>query len=91
MDKFINGMKFNVRFTFNRLPLKLMHRAVVLAEEHSLNDLLFPSPAVLGTRGTIQPVGTKLRYVVLSYFQTDLIIVAFSCAQSRITKIKQTN
>ena len=78
MDKFINGMKFNVRFTFNRLPLKLMHRAVELAEEHSLNDLLFPSPAVVRTRGTIQPVNTKLRYVVLFNFRTDLIIVVLA-------------
>lgn len=27
-EKYIKGMKVNVRFTFNRTPLKLMHRAL---------------------------------------------------------------
>uniref|UniRef100_H3BES1 RNA helicase n=1 Tax=Latimeria chalumnae TaxID=7897 RepID=H3BES1_LATCH len=37
------NMKFDVTFTFCRLPLKVKHRAVELAEEHKLKDLLFPS------------------------------------------------
>ena len=61
MDKFIKGMKFDVRFTFNRLSMKLMHRAVELAEEHSLDNILFPTQSVVGKQGTIQPVNTKLR------------------------------
>ncbi|XP_060087208.1 helicase MOV-10 isoform X2 [Heteronotia binoei] len=40
---FINNMKFNVTFTFNRLPLRVQHRAVVLAQERQLQHLLFPS------------------------------------------------
>ena len=61
MDKFIKGMKFDVRFTFNRLPVQLMHRAIELAEEHSLDDILFPTPSIIGSQGTIQPVNTELR------------------------------
>ena len=31
--KYIKGMKVNVRFTFNRTPLKLMHRALEIGFE----------------------------------------------------------
>ncbi|NXQ55413.1 SDE3 helicase, partial [Anthoscopus minutus] len=41
--KFVNKMKFDVTFTFNRLPLQVQHRAVVLAMRRSLFSLLFPS------------------------------------------------
>ncbi|KAJ7331778.1 hypothetical protein JRQ81_013958 [Phrynocephalus forsythii] len=41
--KFIKNMKFNVTFTFNRLPLRVQHRAAVLAQERQLHQLLFPS------------------------------------------------
>ncbi|XP_054837044.1 helicase MOV-10 isoform X2 [Eublepharis macularius] len=43
MNLFIDNMKFDVIFTFNRLPLRVQHRAVVLAQERQLQDLLFPS------------------------------------------------
>uniref|UniRef100_A0ACB8F5S3 Uncharacterized protein n=1 Tax=Sphaerodactylus townsendi TaxID=933632 RepID=A0ACB8F5S3_9SAUR len=43
MSLFINNMKFDVTFTFNRLPLRIQHRAVVLAQERQLQHLLFPS------------------------------------------------
>lgn len=38
-------MKFDVEFTINRYTLKLQHRAVDLAEEHQLKEVLFPSGA----------------------------------------------
>ncbi|XP_061487973.1 helicase MOV-10 isoform X2 [Rhineura floridana] len=41
--KFVKNMKFDVSFTFNRLPLRVQHRAVVLAQERQLHNLLFPS------------------------------------------------
>ncbi|NXP01025.1 SDE3 helicase, partial [Certhia brachydactyla] len=41
--KFVNNLKFDVTFTFNRLPLQVQHRAAVLAMRHSLFSLLFPS------------------------------------------------
>jgi len=49
-------MKFNVTFTFNRLPLKLQHRAVLNIKDETkgryekclfpeiVNDLLSPAP-----------------------------------------------
>ncbi|NXA96964.1 SDE3 helicase, partial [Melanocharis versteri] len=41
--KFVNSLKFDVTFTFNRLPLQVQHRAVVLAMRRGLFSLLFPS------------------------------------------------
>ncbi|KAH0618935.1 hypothetical protein JD844_018496, partial [Phrynosoma platyrhinos] len=42
-SNFINKMKFNVSFTFNRLPLRIQHRAAELAQKKQLQHLLFPS------------------------------------------------
>ncbi|XP_063300399.1 helicase MOV-10 [Pelobates fuscus] len=41
--RFIDGMKFDVVFTFNRLPLKVQHRAVVLAKEKNIQEFIFPT------------------------------------------------
>ncbi|NXE92816.1 SDE3 helicase, partial [Menura novaehollandiae] len=41
--KFVNNLKFDVTFTFSRLPLQVQHRAVVLAMRRGLFSLLFPS------------------------------------------------
>ncbi|KFO09003.1 Putative helicase MOV-10, partial [Balearica regulorum gibbericeps] len=41
--KFVNNLKFDVTFTFSRLPLQVQHRAATLAMRHSLSSLLFPS------------------------------------------------
>ncbi|NXH52071.1 SDE3 helicase, partial [Rhabdornis inornatus] len=41
--KFVKNLKFDVTFTFSRLPLQVQHRAAVLAMRHSLFSLLFPS------------------------------------------------
>ncbi|NXH43973.1 SDE3 helicase, partial [Dicaeum eximium] len=41
--KFVKNLKFDVTFTFNRLPLQVQHRAAVLATRRSLFSLLFPS------------------------------------------------
>ncbi|XP_054906170.1 putative helicase mov-10-B.1 [Poeciliopsis prolifica] len=43
LDTFITNMTFDVEFTFNRLTLKLQHRAVDLAVKHNLEEVLFPS------------------------------------------------
>ncbi|XP_062999361.1 helicase MOV-10 [Elgaria multicarinata webbii] len=40
---FIKNMKFDVTFTFNRLPLRVQHRAALLAQKKGLRHLLFPS------------------------------------------------
>nr|XP_033773425.1 helicase MOV-10 isoform X2 [Geotrypetes seraphini] len=43
LKRFVDNMKFDVTFTFSRLPLRLQHRAVQLAVENNLKDVLFPS------------------------------------------------
>ncbi|KAI7797623.1 putative helicase mov-10-B.1 [Triplophysa rosa] len=43
LANFIDNMKFHVEFTVNHLPLKLQHRAVNMAVQHNLRDVLFPA------------------------------------------------
>ncbi|KYO27871.1 helicase MOV-10 [Alligator mississippiensis] len=43
LDCFVNNLLFDVTFTFNRLPLRVQHRAVQLATKQDLKDVLFPS------------------------------------------------
>ncbi|XP_013408833.1 putative helicase MOV-10 [Lingula anatina] len=62
LENFIPGKKFSVRFTFGRLPLRVQHRAVALADEHSLEDLLFPVAERACKWGTIIPVDSDLRF-----------------------------
>nr|XP_019952231.1 PREDICTED: putative helicase mov-10-B.2 isoform X1 [Paralichthys olivaceus] len=45
LELFNSNMKFDVEFTVNRYLLKLQHRAVDLAAEYNLEDMLFPSGA----------------------------------------------
>ncbi|KAL3851912.1 hypothetical protein ACJMK2_015607 [Sinanodonta woodiana] len=47
LNMFVNNMKFNVRFVFNRLPLRLQHRACQLAVEEGLQRLLFPERSMI--------------------------------------------
>lgn len=46
-------MKFDVEFNINRFPIRLQHRAVELAGQHGLGDVLFPSDK--GTGHTALP------------------------------------
>ncbi|XP_062365435.1 helicase MOV-10 isoform X1 [Cinclus cinclus] len=41
--KFLKNLKFDVTFTFSRLPLQVQHRAAVLVMRRGLFSLLFPS------------------------------------------------
>ncbi|XP_015197664.2 putative helicase mov-10-B.1 [Lepisosteus oculatus] len=43
LHMFIPNMKFDVSFTFNRMPLKLQHRAVEMANKNGLGKVLFPT------------------------------------------------
>lgn len=40
---YIRGMKFDVRFTYNRLPLRLMHRAIGMVEQVELWNFVLPT------------------------------------------------
>ncbi|XP_068774257.1 helicase MOV-10 [Struthio camelus] len=41
--KFVNNLRFDVTFTFSRLPLQVQHRAAVLAMQRGLASVLFPT------------------------------------------------
>ncbi|XP_061113551.1 putative helicase mov-10-B.2 [Conger conger] len=43
LDGFIDKMRYNVEFTINRFPMKLQHRAVALAVQDGLEEVLFPT------------------------------------------------
>ncbi|XP_026122041.1 putative helicase mov-10-B.1 [Carassius auratus] len=62
LQKFVSNMKFDVEFNINRFPIRLQHRAVELAGQHGLGDVLFPSDK--GTGHTALPD--------LSMFNKDL-------------------
>ncbi|KAM3877752.1 putative helicase mov-10-B.1 [Diretmus argenteus] len=49
VQDFISNMRFDVEFTINRFPLKLQHRAVDLAAEHRLEEVLLPSGSGMTT------------------------------------------
>ncbi|KAM6295143.1 LOW QUALITY PROTEIN: helicase MOV-10 [Aegotheles albertisi] len=56
-NKFVNNLKFDVTFTFSRLPLQVQHRAAALAMQRGLSSLLFPSASCHKSlfTGTFQP------------------------------------
>lgn len=45
LDRFVNGLTFNVNFTFNRQPLRVQHRALDLTSHFPLEPVLFPKAA----------------------------------------------
>uniref|UniRef100_A0A4W6DR79 RNA helicase n=1 Tax=Lates calcarifer TaxID=8187 RepID=A0A4W6DR79_LATCA len=47
LDSFIDGMKFSVEFTVNRLTLRLQHRAAELAATKRLGKVLFPAAPLM--------------------------------------------
>ncbi|XP_054251935.1 helicase MOV-10 [Indicator indicator] len=55
--KFVKNLRFDVTFTFSRLPLQVQHRAVDLAMRRGLANLLFPSASCHQPflTGTFQP------------------------------------
>uniref|UniRef100_A0A8B9UU17 RNA helicase n=1 Tax=Anas zonorhyncha TaxID=75864 RepID=A0A8B9UU17_9AVES len=56
-SKFVNKLKFDVTFTFSRLPLQVQHRAAALSMQQGLASLLFPSASCNKplTSGPCQP------------------------------------
>ena len=55
-NRFIDKMRFNIRFTFNRFPLRNMHRAVqYVAENPHMRSVVFPSPPLDILQGQVAP------------------------------------
>lgn len=67
-------MKFQVEFTINRLPLRLQHRAVELAVQHKLKEVLFPTESNVPTSGpqlSLRSVLHELRKTTCLYLVCD--------------------
>ncbi|KAK7102225.1 putative helicase mov-10-B.1 isoform X2 [Littorina saxatilis] len=64
VDSFYEGLEFCVRFTVNRLPMRLQHRALSLKEpeESDLENILFPTEDTARTHGLLLPQDTVLRF-----------------------------
>ena len=63
-DTWLPNMKFTCRFNFSRFPIRLQHRAVQLAVEHSLEMLfLFPIDTTVCMRRLIQPLDSNIKSV----------------------------
>ncbi|KAM3618064.1 uncharacterized protein V6R79_014760 [Siganus canaliculatus] len=43
LNHFVDGMKFNIEFTVNRLTVRVQHRAAELALQQNLREMLFPA------------------------------------------------
>ena len=79
MRAWIANMKFDCRFVFSRLAVRLQHRAVELAYENSLDDFLFPTSATVCSRAdTIIPLDKlrDIRYVKLVYLCISSVFVS---------------
>ncbi|XP_022081467.1 putative helicase MOV-10 isoform X2 [Acanthaster planci] len=50
IDKFVKGLKFDIEFTFNRLPLRFQHNALDDATIHDMKRALFPLRSDIGTK-----------------------------------------
>eukprot|EP00090_Calanus_glacialis_P008453 TRINITY_DN16803_c0_g1_i1.p1 TRINITY_DN16803_c0_g1~~TRINITY_DN16803_c0_g1_i1.p1 ORF type:complete len:987 (-),score=378.79 TRINITY_DN16803_c0_g1_i1:278-3136(-) len=53
---FVPGMKFDVRFTVSRFPLRNMHRAVVLSKTSGILSTLFPNTVLLADNPTLPTI-----------------------------------
>ncbi|XP_041656201.1 putative helicase mov-10-B.2 [Cheilinus undulatus] len=58
LSRFVDGMKFNIEFTLNRLTMRVQHRAAELAAKYKLREVLFPSDDRLSS---LQPELPRLR------------------------------
>lgn len=58
------GITFRVRFVHNRLPERLMHRALTMIgpDECDLENVLFPTAETARTEGSLIPDGTELKF-----------------------------
>lgn len=59
LSRFVDGMKFHIEFTVNRLTMRVQHRAAELAASHGLREVLFPSA------GNLSSLQSELPYLKL--------------------------
>lgn len=61
---YTNGMEFDVRFTFSRVPLRLMHQALAMLKKRGLWSFVLPSCS-LPSKAALKPPG-------LNFFNRDV-------------------
>ncbi|XP_048467759.1 putative helicase MOV-10 [Rhincodon typus] len=83
VNDFINNMKFNIFFTFNRLPLRLQHRAAQLAKYTNLKDVLFPT---YSDEQCIHPLEKSLAFYDRSLEENPEQVAAVHCIVSGISR-----
>ena len=53
-NRFVANMKFNIRFTFNRFPIRNMHRAAeFISGKPEMKSFVFPTCSPIGLQGII--------------------------------------
>uniref|UniRef100_A0A671X1J2 RNA helicase n=1 Tax=Sparus aurata TaxID=8175 RepID=A0A671X1J2_SPAAU len=53
LARFVDGMKFNIEFTVNRLTVRVQHRAAEMATTCGLGEVLFPAVLLLPVESTL--------------------------------------
>ncbi|XP_032898205.1 helicase MOV-10 isoform X3 [Amblyraja radiata] len=83
VNDFIQNMKFNVSFTFNRFPLKMQHRATQLAKDTGLMNVLFPT---YSNDMCIHPLDRELNFYDRSLAENPEQARAVSCIVAGISR-----
>ncbi|XP_038054523.1 putative helicase MOV-10 [Patiria miniata] len=71
-DKFAKGLKFDIEFTFNRLPLRFQHNALDDASNHDIGRVLFPSKTDIGTKKRLCDVPDDIEEFARRFFDKKL-------------------
>lgn len=83
LNDFIEKMRFNVSFTFNRFPLKMQHRAAQLAKDTGLMNVLFPT---FSYDMCIHPLDRNLNFYDRSLAENPEQARAVSCIVAGISR-----
>ncbi|XP_078276687.1 putative helicase MOV-10 isoform X2 [Rhinoraja longicauda] len=83
LNDFIQNMKFNVSFTFNRFPLKMEHRAAQLAKDTGIKNVLFPT---YSNGLSIHPLERSLTFYDRSLEENPEQARAVSCIVAGISR-----
>ena len=67
MNQWTKGMKFDIEFTFNRLPIKLQHRAVQAAKDNGMEKMLFPKTEAIGRLDLLCTLPADTRYGAMKH------------------------
>ncbi|XP_059806288.1 putative helicase MOV-10 [Hypanus sabinus] len=83
LNDFIDNMRFDVMFTFNRFPIRMQHRAVYLAKSNDLRNVLFPT---FSNNRCIHPLEGRLSFYDRSLEGNPEQAKAVSCIVAGISR-----